>query len=151
MNESIDDDTLQAVKSFWESDPTLPAIVVGSVQTGRLKSPQAMPYASVEIQPLRRESAGTGGLWHDYRKVLIEVRGIRADVIRVMKLTDNMFHRNMVLVFPSGSRFIRWWPEDCDSVTQDPDTKDGFDIWIGEIHGTVWSIRDENGPTGYPG
>lgn len=110
-------------------------------QAGRLKSPQKMPYAQVACEYLRRESAGTSGAWHDIRKVTIQIRGLKADVIAAAGAVRAVFNEQTQLVYPSGALFERWWPQEDVKLRQDEATKDGLDIWLAELEAEVWSIR----------
>lgn len=138
----IDDDTLQAVQALWRSDnATLPALIDRAPQAGRLKPGQSECYAAVACEYLSRESAGTGGYWHDHRKVTITIRGVKAKVVQGLAAVGEIFHRDATLTYPSGERFVRWWPLPGGKLAQDPDTKAAQDIWMGVVEADVWSIR----------
>ncbi len=156
----IDDDTLQAVRNLWQTSglslPELP-------KTGRLESFQPVkadgslaPYAVLISELSRRESAGTGGAVHDFRKVTIRVFGVKADVVGALGQINGMVGVQLVpsssagetagptLLYPSGARFLRWWTGAAglgDKLSQDPTTKQGQDVWIGEHVAEVWSVR----------
>ncbi len=138
----MDDDTFAACLAKWDEDhAALPVLLKTPPRIGRLKSPQTMPYAQLDCNLDHRESAGTGGAWHDFRKVNIIIRGTRADVAAVLVAAGALFSQDTVLVYPSGARFIRWWPDIDDDMSQEETTKEGIDVWKGSITGTVWSIR----------
>lgn len=143
MADVVDNDVLEAVRKLWQEgdQATLPALFNEPPKTGRLKSPQTMPYARLDCNPERRESAGTGGKWHDFRRVEIFVYGVKADVVRALGAIGEIFNQQCTLTFPSGARFIRWWPEPGGDLSQDEDTKDGQDVWKGVANGIVWSVR----------
>lgn len=145
---AIDDDTLRAVRLIWMADPILlPVLFTEPIRAGRLKSTPdrvlKMPYAQATSELLRRESAGTGGAWHDHRKVTIKVWGLKDDVVSAIAVLTGIFNLFTTLVYPSGARFIRWWPDGDAKLYQDEATKDGQDVWVGEIVGDVWSIRSQ--------
>jgi hypothetical protein len=121
--------------------PSLPALCDEPPQSGRLKSPQAMPYAHIACELLRREATGTRRTWHDVRKVTITVRGLKADVVRALATIQTVFNTETVLAYPSGSRFLRWWPTGSPKLVQDEATKDGQDVWQGILEAEVWSVR----------
>lgn len=138
----VDDDTLQAVQAIWKgATGTLPQLVTQGPKWGRLKSPETLPYAQVNSELARRELSGTAGGWMDHRKVTLKVWGQKADVVTVQGILVALFHRRTRLVYPSGARFIRWWPDSGATLTQDPATKDGRDVWISTMVADVWSVR----------
>lgn len=140
--EVIDEDTLEAVRLLWEDDAVqLPALFTQGPMTGRLKTPQAMPYAQIACEPDHRDLAGTLGAWHDWRKVTITIYGVKADVVAAGRAVLAVFNNRTVLTYPSGARFIRWLPEGELKLVQDPDTKSGLDVWQGIISARVWSVR----------
>lgn len=115
--------------------------LIDAPKAGRLKSPQRMPYASIACEYLRRQSAGTSGAWHDVRKVTIQIRGLKADVVTAAGAVRAVFNEQTTLVYPSGARFLRWWPQEDVKLYEDPATKDGQDIWVAELEAEVWSVR----------
>jgi len=48
---------------------------------------------------------------------------------------------NATLTFPSGARFVRWWPQNDGEIAKDPTAKAGQDIWVANLKGQVWSVR----------
>lgn len=155
MADAVDNDTLEAVRTRWQSDKAnLPALVDEPPKSGRLKSPQNMPYAHIACEFARRELNGTGRetssgsgvlarTWSDYRNVTITVWGTKADAKAALSYVLDTFHNDTELVFPSGARFRRWKPIDGGKLVQDAATKDGLDIWQGIVTAEVWSIRDK--------
>lgn len=141
MADVVDDDILTAMRAHWATDPDLPAIVDEAPKAGLLKAPQTLPYAKHACEFARRDSAGTDGAWHDYRKATIQVYGVKADVVAALAMIGDLFNRNTTLILPSGARFMRWWPNTGDKLAQEKDVKDGFDVWCGTIEGDVWTIR----------
>lgn len=154
MADCVDDDTVAACRALWLSDnANLPALVTEPPKTGRLKSPQSSTYAVITSEFMERRPTGTAGTWHDYRKVTVRVYGVRADVVKAIGFIGDLFNLDLgkagkpTLAYAGTdqasklARFIQWWPLDGGKVEQDPDTKDGNDIWIGTISGKVWSVR----------
>lgn len=142
----VDNDTLEAVKARWLQDQTqLPALFTQPVRAGRLKSAPdrqlQRPYAQASSVLLRREKSGTSGHWHDHRRVTIKVWGVKADVVNALDVLQGIFNVDLTLAYPSGARFVRWWPDGDARLYQDETTKDGEDIWVGEIGADVWSVR----------
>lgn len=142
----IDNDTLEAVRAWWKTDnEVLPKLIPLGPQTGRLKSPAPMPYCVVACEASKRELSGSapGAAWMDFRKVTFEVRGQKADVVAALAGINAIFNRqDTALVYPSGARFLRWWPTNPGGLKQDESTKENLDIWIGTHEAEVWSIRD---------
>jgi hypothetical protein len=144
----IDDDTLRAVKALWgEEALLLPALFTEPIRAGRLKSTPDrlldMPYAQASSELLNREKSGTSGHWHDHRKVTIRVWGLKDDVVEAIAILTGIFNVDTTLTYPSGARFIRWWPDGDAKFYQDETTRDGQDVWVGEIAGNVWSVRSQ--------
>ena len=99
----IDNDTLEAIRNAWAlSAAALPPLP----QAGRLKSPQALPYAAVACESEGQELSGTIGAWIDRRKVTITVRGLKADVVTALAQVRAKFNRFTMLAFPSGAYFM---------------------------------------------
>ena len=148
---SIDDDTLRAVKKAYLADPVLPVLLsqlfIEPIRAGRLKSTPdkllKLPYAQATSELKGREATGTAGTWHDHRKVTIKVWGLKDDTVQAIAILTGIFNLQTVLTYPSGAKFIRWWPDGDAKLYQDPATKDGSDIWIGEISADVWSVRSQ--------
>lgn len=140
----IDDDTMAAVKARWKEDQTLRGLIP-EPQAGKLKTPQAALYCHLEVKLDHRECAGTGtggGIpWHDYRLVTLTFVGIKARVVEAVGTALAVFHQRVELTYPSGASFRQWWPVEEGALTEDPDRKEGQDIWRGIIQGRVWSIR----------
>lgn len=164
MADAIDDDTLAAVVALWQS-PLWPAsralnVFIAQPRTGRLKSTQpgqdvqtAGPYAVLDCRLARRELAGAdkdgAAPWNDYRTVTITVYGVRADAVKGVGLVLALFGRLVGtprqpdFSYPSGARFIRWWPQGDARIEEDQDAKAGKDVWKGTIEAEVWSIRQQ--------
>ncbi len=144
---SVDDDSLRAVELLWGSDVvTLPSLFAGGLQTGRLASPQALPYAQLACRLERRELSGTAGAWHDYRRLSVTVRGLEQQVVDGCSAVMALLNLQTTLTYPSGARFIRWWPDGevkLQEVQGSPEetTYQGQPIWQGEIEAIVWSVR----------
>lgn len=138
---SIDDDTLAAVRQRWQDEGNLPSLFDKPPESGRLHAPQTSPYAQLASELMRRVSAGTGGAWHDYRRVTVTLRGVKADVIAGVAAVKAVFNRDVTLTYPSGARFKRWWPADSDRLGQEDEPKEGQDVWQAIIEAEVWSIR----------
>jgi hypothetical protein len=164
MADVVDEDTVEACRALWlaaQQPPTSAGFLIAAPQMGRLKSPQALPYATITSELSKRDSAGTGGVFHDYRKIVIKVWGVKADVVTAMQQIGGLFNLALgtagapTLTYPSTqpvppavppavpARFMRWWPSDGggDKLEEDKDTYHGQDIWTGSIIGIVWSIR----------
>lgn len=149
-SEFIDNDTLEAVGNLWRTSPAL-AGLIPEPHAGKLKSPQPPLYCQMDCKLDRREPAGTGtggGLpWHDYRLVTLTIVGVKARVVAAVETALAVFHQKTTLTFPSTDtstglpRFIQWWPLEAGGLTEDPDRKEGQDIWRGVIQGRVWSVR----------
>ncbi len=141
IGEYIDAETVEAIRNLWNMQASLPQLFDRPLQSGRLKPGQASTYAVCSSELDHAESAGTGGAWHDYRRVKIKVYGVLGDVVTAIRAINAIFTQDTVLTYPSGDRFMRWWPAGSDKLEQDPATKGGQDIWIGTVEATVWSIR----------
>lgn len=160
MADVIDDDTEQAILKLWQRDAAnLSSVVKQPPQTGRLKSPTAKPlpspYAQIESKFESHElfAGPAGGGRKDRRRVTITIRGLRADVVKAAALVFAIFNKNLglgdpkvnpaafTLEYPSGARFISWWPITPGEITEDKDTKAGQDVWVATIIGRVTSVR----------
>ncbi len=140
MPSVIDDDTLAAVVARWKDDPQLRSIIP-EPHAGRLKSPQPTLYCQVESKLDRRECASTGGAWNDYRLVTLTIVGIKAAVVEALARAEAVFSQEVTLTYPSGDRFVQWWPLEEGGLSEDPDRKEGQDQWRGTVQGRVWSVR----------
>ena len=160
MADVVDDDTTAAVIAAWRADAGgLDAL--SPPVSGRVKSTQGGAdmqakgtYTVVECvqgpRPNERFITGPGTqVRNDYRKVTLTVRGVRADVVAAVGLILALFNRTLgapkrpTLTYPSGARFVRWWPLGDGEISEDKDTKAGKDVWQGVVSGEVWSIRTE--------
>src|SRR5258708_21905589 len=101
--------------------PTL--IAQGSLKTGRLKSPQKLPYVRVYSELDRRELVGVQGPWFDWRKVTFIAWALKQDIVNVAGAILAVYNRNLgapgvdangnpfqTLTYPSGARFMSWQP-----------------------------------------
>lgn len=163
LAEVIDDDTEKAIVALWLQQPTWTAVFPNPPRTGRQKSvnpgqdienPGSGPYVVLDSKLLRRELIGgdSQGLsaWEDHRDVTMTVYGTRAQVVTGLGLILGIFNRGLwpsnvpgkpTLIYPSGARFIRWWPVGNAVIEEDKDSKAGKDIWKGTIRADVWSVR----------
>jgi hypothetical protein len=147
----IDEDTVEACRNLWASQQGLPGLLSQLPQTGRLKTPQQMPYATITSELQQRRAASADGAFYDFRKVVVKIYGVKADCINAAGAALALFNRNLgqrgptgpTLTFPSGSRFMRWWPAEGagDMLKEDPAVHQGLDIWSVEIVGLVQSVR----------
>lgn len=142
----VDDDTLQAVLALWATDNVnLPGLFKHPPRTGRLKHPEPIPYVHVASEFVRSERAFK--TLKDVRKVTITIRGVKADVTKGLGFVQALFNDqvgfpgNPVLVYPSGARFIKWWPTNRGTLKQDETTKEALDVWMGVIEAEVTSVR----------
>ena len=160
MAVDIDSDTLAAVVTLWTTDATLPGLFKEPIRSGRIKAPQAtggvygdreFPYAQATCELDRRELSGTGGAWFDYRKVTLRAWGKKDQASAALAAMLARFNLGLpstadaagraTIVFPSGERFIQFWPLDGGTIAEDKDVKAGFDVWVATVTGRVWSIR----------
>jgi hypothetical protein len=152
---ATDNNTLEAVQRLYATaDPAvLPQLLTERPKAGRLQSPQTDTYAVLACKLVRRDSAGTGGVWHDHRLVTITVYGVKAKVNSVMDAMLEVFNVGCQLDYigPAPTKpdknglplFVRWWPapDNGDMLEEDETTKAGQDVWKGKISAEVWSIR----------
>jgi hypothetical protein len=122
---------------------SLPTLFPKAPETGRLKSPQVLPYAQIDCVLNRREMTGTQGTWNDYRNVTITVRGLKEHVVQGIGEVMAVFNRDTTLIYPSGARFRQWWPDGEAELEQEETTKDGQDLWRGVLKAVVWSVRNK--------
>lgn len=149
MADVIDDDTCAAVLAAWQADATLPGLFARPPGRERLKAGQqgSLPpgspalYARLECRHLRSASAGTAGAWHDHRKVTLTAYGVESAVNAAVQAMLNAFNSRTVLVYPSGARFIRWWPTTGGELKIDEKARQGQDVWQGVVEADVWSVR----------
>lgn len=141
----VDEETLEAIRILWSQDNVqLPQLFTVPPQTGRLKSPQTLPYVYVTSElESRNKIAAARALngWNDYRKVTMEIRGTKAQVVQAAGAIQAVFNNSTVLAYPSGNPFIRWEPVGDLVLKEDETVKDGFDIWLGVLVAKVWSVR----------
>jgi hypothetical protein len=142
----IDDDTLRAVRALWEADDVqLPQLFTDLPKSGRLKGGTPMPYAVIACELEGRELAGVKHgaprVWLDRRKVKITVYGKKPDALQGAQLVLAVFNLNTQLVYPSGERFIKWWPSNQVHLEQDSTVKAGDDVWKATVEAVVTSVR----------
>ena len=155
MADAVDDDTLAAVLARWLADPALSVLFASPPEVGALKSPSGLPlplpYARLACEFWSRDSAGTAGVFHDYRRVVVEAWAARADSVRVLAALMTAFNRDTVLSLPSTDpgtglpRFVRWWPVNHGSLDEEEDPARGRDVWRATVEGRVWSVRAAGG------
>lgn len=149
---AIDDDTLAAVVELWDTSEALAALFSAGLQAGRLHSPRAeplpVPNAQVMCEFAREDLAYTYRM--DRRKVTLTMRGVKAQVVEGVSAALALFNRDMgnpvvpaspPLVYPSGARFVRWWPLDSGKLEQEETALKGQDVWRGVVSGEVTSVR----------
>lgn len=152
MADAIDDDTLAAVVALWGTNQALAKLFPAGLQAGRLHSPKdaplPIPNAQVACEFAREDLAYSYRL--DRRKVTLTMRGVKADVVAGLKAALATFSRDMGnpvipqtpgLTYPSGARFVRWWPLDSGKLEQEEATRQGQDVWRGIITGEATSAR----------
>lgn len=150
----VDNDTLAACLKLWATDQAnLPALFATPPQAGRLSGKQAMPYAAISSAKSREAQRYSAGVFKDYRKVTITLRGEKADVSQGIGFVLALFNGKLglagqpTLAYPSTDPasglpwFICWWPLNDGVLTEDADVKQGDDVWIGTVEGEVRSVR----------
>jgi len=135
---------MAAVRALWLATPAL-MMLLGEPHAGRLKSGQTSIYAHLKCELDRRELFGTGLAWSDRRRVTLSIVGTEDEVRTALGAVHEVFNLRTTLTYPSGSRFLSWWPEFSDRLFQDETTRRGEDIWVGECVGIVWSVRPTPG------
>jgi len=149
MADVVDQDTQRAVQTAWQTNSSLPALVVG-----RLKSlipgtdiVAGKPTANLDCQLDTRTALAFGAVWLDKRKVTITVRGARADVVAAVAAVRDIFNSKLgtpagtPFTLPSGAPFLVWEPRRDTALQEDEATKAGRDVWQGIIEGLVWTQR----------
>lgn len=141
MADAVDEDTLEAVAALWRATPALTALAAAPA-AGRIRGPLTPPYAQAESRFEKNELSGTGGAWHDFRRVTLTVRGAKADVVALTKAMGAVFNLQTTLTFPSGARFMRWKAANGGgSLGQEQDQAGGSDVWAARIEAEVWTVR----------
>lgn len=125
---------------------SLPAIFPESPFWGRGKSPKALPYAQVGVELEGRQPTGTAtgqgdSTWYDNRRITIKCFALKSDLVNLVKQVLAVFNLKTVLVYPSGAKFLRLWPDGNAKLYQDPNTAQGQDIWVGELSFIARSVR----------
>lgn len=124
---------MEAVKSRWDGDATLLALT-GALKSGRLKKPQTAPYAHMMVEQGPRPNeygipATPGKPYIDYRKVTLTVFGLYADADATIDRVVTVFDWKSFTV--PNATLLHCMPLESPQVEQDPDTKEGEDIWRG--------------------
>jgi len=152
------DDVAQAVEGKWKADDGLQRLVPGGLQQSRLSSFQpgiepkvarALPYATFDVAKGDESLHQTSGAYLDYRKVVIEIRGLKAGVEAVLayvrdpagnQVSGGLFNRQTL---QTQAPFVGCTQAEDDDLKIDPDTRAGEDIWIGTIQLSVMTARPE--------
>lgn len=154
MSDVVDDDTVAAVLVRYQEDhELLPALFDRLPTWGRVKSfaglpeqSRRMPFLQVNCELANRECAGTdatglGNPFHDHRIVTFTVWATKAHAKDALDYLRRLFNTQTELVYPSGARFLRWWPDKETRLEQDTSTREAEDVWKGMLIADVWSIR----------
>lgn len=147
MSSSPDDDTMTAALSTWNGNAALVAAVPGGLKAGRLQSPvDGTPYAQMTV------SLGPSGITYmsgtgtgprpciDNRKLNIEIRGKKADVAAALAIARGVYE-GKVLSVPNAQFMACLMLPESGTLTQDPKTKAGDDVWIGVVAVEVRTSR----------
>lgn len=137
----IDNDTLEAIRLLWQTNPALPTILVEPVQAGKAKAPQGETYAITTSERSRDREWKTAHVFYDYRNVKLTVYGTKPNVTKAVIAALTTFNRDTILVYPSGARFQAWVPLDEKLIEADS-TRHGQDVWQGIIEAEVWSTQN---------
>lgn len=138
--DAIDHDTLAAVRTRWLASGALPGLINSPPQAGRLVAQHGAVYVVITSQLERRELTGTRRTWFDWRRVTITAYGPEADVREIAEAALDVFNLDVSLVFPSGARFVKWWPEG-NTLELDEENAQAEDIWRAEVAGLVLAVR----------
>ena len=147
MADAVDNDTMEAIRTLWQSDAVLPTLFRTPIQAGRLRplatdTPKAFPYAHLDVKFSRRALTGTSGSFHDYRTATITLYGIKEQIVNGLKAVMGAFNLGTTLAYPSRARFMRWYPLDGGGMEEDDTTREGQDVWKAVVQAEVWSIRE---------
>lgn len=152
----VDNDTLEAMALLWKTDTAaLPALFKEQPGGGLVKSPRArpteLPYGTLACEATGKFQRYPSGTRKDVRKVTISMWGTKEQMVLALRAALGIFNSRMGapgtpgLTYPSGARFIKWWPLDDGSLAQEADgkTKGGQDVWRAQITAEVTSVRSE--------
>lgn len=144
MDTPEDDDVAIGIEARWKSF-NLDSVVPGSLQRGRLSTvqtvnpdtpgqPRKLPFAGFTVrQGPRPNVETTNGSFVDHRLVLIEVRGVKADVVAALKPIRAAFIRKTFsvpnVVGMMGSQEV---PEQA-GMREDEHTRAGETLWIDTV------------------
>lgn len=153
MADPVDDDTLAAVLALWKATPALAGLLDRLPETGRLKapaeSPRKLPYGQLACEKGRDAQRYAGTASHkDYRKVTITLYGTREQAVDGLAKVLATFSSQLggvnqpTLAFPSGAKFICWWPLNDGRLEQDETTRQGLDVWRAVVEGEIRSVRE---------
>lgn len=154
--DAVDDDTLQAVLKLWAADTSaLPGLFAHPPRAGRLKStrgePATLPYAQIECEALPGKTVRyVKAIRKDCRKVTITMRGTRTQAVAALAAALALFNARLgaeggrSLEYPSGARFIKWWPTNDGALKQEDEVREGQDVWAAVIEAEVYSVRAES-------
>ncbi len=155
---SAHDDVAKAVEAKWNGDSGLQKLVPGGLQQARLSSFQpgvepkvirSLPYAVFMVSKGDNSLHQTNGPYLDFRDVLIEIRGLKADVEAALEhirdpagdqTTGGLFNR---ATLNTEANFVGCTQAEDDDLKIDDDTRAGEDIWTGTIHLNVMTARPE--------
>ena len=98
----VDNDTLEAVKIVWQRSPAIAEIMPLPPQQAPLKRRPAASQYGVHLQEEKRDQAATGGVWFDFRRVEIKIRGLKPDVVNASQTVRGVFVHGLKLPYPSG-------------------------------------------------
>lgn len=154
MADPVDDDVLAAVRALWQTDgQTLPALVDRPPGAGALRStrdqPLPLPYAHLACESVQgKHQRYPKGIRKDCRKVTVTVYGTydqaRDALAAVLDLfSSRLGYNGRTLAFPSGAKFVKWWPLDNGTIVKDEAVREGLQVWRGACEGEVYSVRTE--------
>ncbi len=158
MSTAVDDDTLAAVRLLWAATAALPALTDRAIVAGAVRSPREqplpLPYAHAACENLPGKGMHyVKAIRKDVRKVTLTVWGTYAQCRLALPLMLGTFNLRMGgpeglpgLAYPSGARFIKWWPVDDGSLAQEQGEgaqKAGEDVWLARVTAEVYSVRQE--------
>lgn len=158
MADAVDNDVYEAAVALWHSDQSgLPALFAEAPGAGRPKSPRerplSLPYGTMTVipQPGKTEFY-TGTIRKDVRLLKIEAWGSKAQAVAALKAMLAVFNNQLgsgaagqrTMVFPSGARFIKFWPTNSGELKQEEGPaaeRQGVDLWKATVEGEVYSVR----------
>ena len=154
---TANDDVARAVAAKWTSYPELLVLVPGLLQQGTAtsfqpqvekKTAHATPYALFTVTKAENFHQ-TSGPYLDIRNVVIEIRGLKADVEKALAYvrdpggdqSGGIFNRKAL---DTTAAFYGCWQEEDDDLKEDESgTKAGETLWVGTIHLKVGTERPE--------